>query len=83
MDEHDIAQDLAQRERDAAIAAFRAAHPAPAADWQAASAKWCAAPGCGERIPDARRRAIPGVQRCVDCQAALDKRLRQQQRGFT
>ena len=29
---------------------------------------------CEEEIPAARRRAIPGVQRCVACQAALDKR---------
>jgi len=32
------------------------------------SAKWCIAPGCGERIPDARRPAVPGVQLCVECQ---------------
>ncbi|HEU0283264.1 MAG TPA: TraR/DksA C4-type zinc finger protein [Gallionella sp.] len=32
------------------------------------SAKWCAAPGCGDRIPDARRKAVPGVQFCVECQ---------------
>ena len=27
---------------------------------------------CGEPIPDARRRAVPGVQTCVDCQADLE-----------
>lgn len=32
------------------------------------SAKWCTGPGCGERIPDARRLAVPGVQFCVECQ---------------
>lgn len=32
------------------------------------SAKWCAGPGCGERIPEARRLAVPGVQFCVECQ---------------
>lgn len=32
------------------------------------SAKWCAGPGCGQRIPDARRKAVPGVQFCVECQ---------------
>ena len=25
--------------------------------------------GCGCRIPAARRRAVPGVELCVDCQA--------------
>lgn len=32
------------------------------------SAKWCAGPGCGRRIPDARREAVPGVRFCVECQ---------------
>lgn len=27
---------------------------------------------CGERIPVARRRAVPGVQTCVDCQRDLE-----------
>jgi phage/conjugal plasmid C-4 type zinc finger TraR family protein len=29
---------------------------------------------CGEAIPEARRRAIPGVKLCVDCQAERDAR---------
>ncbi len=28
---------------------------------------------CNEKIPDARRAAIPGVRRCVACQAEHDK----------
>ena len=32
------------------------------------SAKWCTAPGCGERIPEDRRKAVPGVQMCIECQ---------------
>jgi phage/conjugal plasmid C-4 type zinc finger TraR family protein len=27
---------------------------------------------CGEEIPEARRRAVPGVRRCVACQQELD-----------
>ena len=27
---------------------------------------------CGEAIPEARRRAVPGVSRCVACQEAKD-----------
>ncbi len=27
---------------------------------------------CGEPIPEARRRAVPGVRRCVACQAEAD-----------
>lgn len=29
---------------------------------------------CGEDIPEARRRALPGVQTCVACQSAQDSR---------
>lgn len=27
---------------------------------------------CGAQIPEARRRAVPGVRRCVACQSAQD-----------
>ncbi len=29
---------------------------------------------CGDPIPEARRQAVPGVRRCVDCQSALDEK---------
>ena len=29
---------------------------------------------CGEPIPEARRKAVPGVRRCVACQTGADKR---------
>ncbi len=28
---------------------------------------------CGERIPEARRRAIAGVRLCISCQEVIDK----------
>lgn len=28
---------------------------------------------CGEEIPAARRRAVPGVRRCIQCQAEADQ----------
>lgn len=31
---------------------------------------------CGEEIPEARRRALPGVKLCVDCQNARDHRFK-------
>lgn len=40
------------------------------------SAKWCKGAGCGERIPDARRKAMPGVQFCIECQELEDKKKR-------
>lgn len=37
------------------------------------SAEWCGSACCGERIPDARREAVPGVQLCVGCQELIEK----------
>lgn len=42
------------------------------------SAQWCRMPGCGERIPDARRAAVPGVQFCAECQAHRERTRKQQ-----
>ena len=28
---------------------------------------------CGEVIPDARRKAVPGVRLCIDCQESRDR----------
>jgi phage/conjugal plasmid C-4 type zinc finger TraR family protein len=28
---------------------------------------------CGNEIPEARRKAVPGVRLCINCQAELDK----------
>lgn len=33
---------------------------------------------CSERIPVGRRRAIPGVQTCTECQRDLELAMRQQ-----
>lgn len=30
---------------------------------------------CGEDIPEARRRALPGCRTCIDCQAGRDKQV--------
>jgi phage/conjugal plasmid C-4 type zinc finger TraR family protein len=35
------------------------------------SRKECAE--CGDAIPDARRKALPGVRLCVECQSGLDQ----------
>lgn len=31
---------------------------------------------CGDEIPEARRIAIPGVQRCIHCQELLERRMK-------
>lgn len=56
--EHLLQQALAQHQRRAGS--------------QATSAEWCE--GCGEAIPHARRVAVPGCQRCVDCQQVHEVR---------
>lgn len=33
--------------------------------------------GCGTSIPEARRKAVPGARRCVECQEAEDALQRQ------
>lgn len=38
------------------------------------SARFCGV--CGEKIPINRRRAVPGVQTCIDCQQELERGLR-------
>jgi len=30
---------------------------------------------CGEEIPEARRRALPGAHTCIDCQSGRDERV--------
>jgi len=37
------------------------------------SALLCVA--CGEDIPEARRRALPGVKTCIDCQSGRDRQV--------
>lgn len=74
MDIFDRATELEERQREQALQ--RQAERLPAVDprrWKTLSAKWCEAPACGERIPDARRRAMPGVRLCVDCQDRMER----------
>ena len=40
------------------------------------SLKYCE--DCGEEIPKARREALPGIRRCVQCQEIADDRDEQQ-----
>ena len=56
----DYANDLVLERLDALLAARSGNEPEPAAaDCQV----------CGEPIPEARRLAVPGCNRCLDCQA--------------
>ena len=68
MDPIDQAQRLEQLQREAALRA-RAAQPRLPAQAGIECLR------CGEEIPAARRRALPGACLCVDCQAAAEKAL--------
>jgi DnaK suppressor protein len=60
----DLAQDYEERHREAALAAHRAAHHAPAAT-SAPVARDCRS--CGDPIPAERLAAQPDAQECVPC----------------
>jgi phage/conjugal plasmid C-4 type zinc finger TraR family protein len=76
MDVFDRATEAEELFRSQAIAAQAKKAP-KAGNWDRLSARWCAGAHCGARIPDERRRAIPGVQLCAECQTEKEKRERQ------
>lgn len=61
----DQANELAELQREAAIAKCRINH-------EAVSATHCC--DCGEDIPEQRREAVAGCQRCADCQEEFEER---------
>lgn len=69
MDVCDIGSEIEQMQREQALARTRAGQT-PAGE----SAQWCKEPGCGARIPEARRRAVPGVRLCIDCATSHEQR---------
>ena len=76
-DDIDRASDLEAWSREKALREQQErAGFAEKAEWERRSAKWCVEPVCGERIPDERRRMLPGVQRCVTCQETRERRTR-------
>ena len=69
----DFCEEGAQREEEnrADALALQNRRAGLAGKTIADSAQSCAI--CDTPIPDARRRALPGVQTCVDCQSDLEK----------
>lgn len=65
MDIYDRATEREEEFRDDAIADVLRRLPQDAFDHP-----FCAC--CEEPIPEARRRALPGVDRCVECQEELE-----------
>lgn len=66
-DVFDRASDLEEAQREDALDQVRHRVEAQRAR---PSAEECRV--CGARIPVARRRAVPGVQTCVDCQQEIE-----------
>ncbi|HBT3579162.1 TPA: TraR/DksA family transcriptional regulator [Klebsiella pneumoniae] len=63
------ANELAELQREAAIAKCRINH-------NAVSATHCR--DCGEEIPERRRELVAGCQRCVSCASDIELRLKQE-----
>lgn len=68
MDVLDRAQDIETRERDAVIAKARYV---PRRACTTGERIYCA--DCGEDIPEARRRALPGAELCTFCQSEAER----------
>ena len=73
MDDADNAQTREQEQRDRGINAVR---------FQAALARWTQGVGekdcvdCDDEIPEERRRAVPGANRCTRCQEIYERTMR-------
>ncbi len=74
-DVFDRAQELEQQHREAAI------QKAMRQDAECPGATDCQMPGCGEPIPDARQRLVPGVRFCAECQARVEQVQKQWRRA--
>ena len=66
----DAASDLAEQMLQEQLAAFKAKQ----STLPAVSVKECV--DCGEPIPEQRRAAVKGCQRCIECQQFADKATR-------
>lgn len=74
-DLYDRATEVEEAQREDALAAQqRRAHLGEPRDWRTLSARRCVA--CGTPIPEARRKALPGVDECVDCASLRQQRER-------
>lgn len=66
----DKAQQLEMTERDSCISAIRSKVSKAA---ETPSALVCMNDGCSNEIPEARRKAYPGVQLCISCKTLSEK----------
>ncbi|VVE59817.1 hypothetical protein PCA31118_00025 [Pandoraea captiosa] len=71
MDDFDRATELEEKFRQAAIDATLT----PRTYKPGESTAVCQNEACGEPIPDARRKAIPGCRFCVECQNRRERAI--------
>lgn len=86
LDVFDRAQQREAQLRDDALdeqrrrAAAQLGQAGDAERWQELSAEFCEGTGCGAPIPELRRRLMPRVRLCVDCQARAEARMKRNAR---
>ncbi len=61
---YDLADRLAERERDAGVARVRAELSGPAGRLVC---------DCGQQISEARRQAVPHTDKCIDCATHVER----------
>lgn len=71
MDEFDRAQELEMAQREEALARHRARFSETPGLPGAMTALDCME--CGQEIPEARRRALPGIMVCVKCKDFFER----------
>lgn len=69
----ELAEARVERERDVRVAEIRAEARRLDTYRDGVEVLVC---GCGEMIPDARRRAVPGTRLCIDCATTAERRER-------
>lgn len=70
-EEAEMAQILSIQSNMSAVAKHRAAM-----EKQRSQESLLECDDCGEDIPEPRRIAIPGVQRCIHCQELVERRMK-------
>ncbi len=69
----ELAEERVERERETRIAEVQAAARRQRTYQDGSEILVCT---CGEMIPEARRRAVPGTRLCIDCATFAERRER-------
>lgn len=69
----DLAERRVEQECAAGVARIQAAIRGQYEAVEVTGSPFC---DCGERIPDARRKAMPRATRCIDCETFIERQNR-------